>query len=288
VSEGEGLVAKLRRQAAIEDLRQAGWLRTIDWLSQIHSTNDHQRQAALEGTLPALPWLLIADRQTSGRGRKGNAWWSPEGCLMLSLALRIPRLADGQGIQASADEILTRVGQLPLTIGVAVARTVGRFVSRPDLVKAKWPNDVYVGGKKISGILIESFNDDEGQVWIIGIGLNVIAPWKLAAPEMAAKSTSLHLECDPSSLPGLSVESVVVDLMQNIHGTLVAWMQATDFLKSVWPDYCFLTGKQITIGLGLDRICGRCLGIDDWGGLMMLDEDGAYRSVLSGVVERWD
>jgi BirA family biotin operon repressor/biotin-[acetyl-CoA-carboxylase] ligase len=288
VSEGEGLVATLRRQAAIEDLRQAGWLQTIDWLSQIHSTNDHQRQAALDGNLPALPWLLIADQQTSGRGRKGNAWWSPEGCLMLSLALRIPRMADGQGIQASADEILTRIGQLPLTIGVAVARTVGRFVNRPELVKAKWPNDVYVADKKISGILIESFNDDDGQVWIVGIGLNVITPLQLASPEIAAKATSLHLESDADSLAGLSIESVVVDLMQDIHDTLAEWMQATHFLKSVWPGYCFLSGRHITVTQPLGRVRGRCLGIDDWGGLVMLDEAGAYRSVLSGVVEQWD
>jgi BirA family biotin operon repressor/biotin-[acetyl-CoA-carboxylase] ligase len=264
--------AESLRSAALHELASGGTT-TVEWLDEIDSTNDAMKRAVDEARCPPLPWLLVADRQSGGRGRSANRWWSPDGCLMFSLMLKF------------GPEIHSRITQLPLVVGIAIAKAVRRCVSRPVFVK--WPNDVYVGEKKLAGILIESLVGPSGPVWILGVGLNVSVDFARAAEEIRGRATSLHLESKSAS-QSITCESVLLDVMQSIYGTIDDWKGDAGFLSQLWPEYCLLSGRRIRISVNGDMMEGRCEGIDELGGLMIEDDHGIVRRILSGVIEDWN
>lgn len=113
----------------------------------------------------ARPLLLIAERQTAGRGRAGRSWLSCEGgALTFSLAWRFHG-----GPQALAG--------LPLAVGVLLAETLAGLKVP---VQLKWPNDVLKDGAKLAGVLIETQGAPAGGTWaVIGVGLNLVMPDEL-------------------------------------------------------------------------------------------------------------
>lgn len=132
----------------------------IEVVGETASTN-----ADLLARLPELsgPTLLVARKQTAGRGRAGRSWISSEGgSLTFSLAWRF-------------DRPLHRLTGLPLAVGVAIAEALQRFGVAGRL---KWPNDVLKDGRKLAGILIESTTSrsDVGTWMVIGIGVNIDLP----------------------------------------------------------------------------------------------------------------
>ena len=106
--------------------------------------------------------LVVADRQTAGRGRSGTRWTSPAASgIWLTL---IERPGDTSGLDV-----------LSLRIGLRAARSLDRFASEP--VRLKWPNDLFVEGRKLAGILIEARWRESRLDWVaIGVGINVSAP----------------------------------------------------------------------------------------------------------------
>jgi BirA family transcriptional regulator, biotin operon repressor / biotin---[acetyl-CoA-carboxylase] ligase len=264
-----------RRSYIKNQIFASGWIRSQEWLNETESTNSLQKLAANENRLPAIPWLVVADRQTAGRGRAANVWWSPSGCLMFSLALQL-------------EPEVERISQLSLIIGIALARTVQRFVNDPNSVKVKWPNDVYVREKKLAGILIENVTCGQEQIWIIGVGMNVLVPIHEAPSAISDRATSLHLEAEPALRSTLFCEAILIELLSEIQATLDAWKTTSEYLQEQWGDWCYLTGKRLTITQPNRLIVGHCCGIDPAGGLIVLDESGKTHIILSGVVEKWN
>src|SRR5215468_535735 len=161
-----------------KDLRRAlvrpdGLWNAVEVKQETGSTNADVAQAARDGAAEGL--VVVAERQTSGRGRMGRQWESPARAgLMFSVLLR-----------PAADTPVSRYGWLPLLAGVAVVEAVRRL-GEVDAV-LKWPNDVLIDGRKCAGILAESV-PDRGVV--LGIGLNVtMREDELPVPE----ATSLAL-----------------------------------------------------------------------------------------------
>jgi BirA family biotin operon repressor/biotin-[acetyl-CoA-carboxylase] ligase len=139
-------------------LRTTRYGRSLDVRAVTGSTNDDARGAAERGA--ADGHVVVADAQTSGRGRHGHAWSSPPGTdLYFSIVAR-PGLA------------VRDLPPLTLAAGVAVAETVDAHAGTRALVK--WPNDVWIGGRKVAGILVETATRDgaTGPV-VIGVGLDV-------------------------------------------------------------------------------------------------------------------
>jgi BirA family transcriptional regulator, biotin operon repressor / biotin---[acetyl-CoA-carboxylase] ligase len=132
----------------------------IDIYDSVGSTMD-AAHAAAEAGAPAGT-LIVADRQTAGRGRGGRRWASEAGAgLWLTL---IERPSDPRALDV-----------LSLRLGLHLARVLDAFTATP--VEIKWPNDLYVGIKKLAGILTEARWQDERPAWVaIGFGLNVRAP----------------------------------------------------------------------------------------------------------------
>lgn len=124
------------------------------------STNDRARTLALSGEAEGL--LVLAEKQTAGRGRQGRQFFSPEGTgLYMSLLLRPETLSAPEKITAAA--------------AVATACAVEEISGQPAGIK--WVNDIYMRGRKVAGILTEGGVDADGSVWVVlGIGVNLLPP----------------------------------------------------------------------------------------------------------------
>ena len=139
-------------------------IQTIEYHDEISSTNDRVQELLRQPVKPPLPCLVIAKRQTAGRGRGNKRWWSGEGAILMSLGFELsPTLESSNALDR--DQLPT----LSVAIGQAVIRVLSRHLPQHNL-EVHLPNDVYVDGKKICGILLES---PTPQYAILGIGLNV-------------------------------------------------------------------------------------------------------------------
>ena len=197
------------------------------------STNERAKELAAAGAPHGT--LVSADEQTAGRGRQGRMWTAEPGeALLLSLVLRSP------------DELV------PLRAAVAVAQSI------PVPAQIKWPNDIWIEGKKVSGILVEG-RPQEGWA-VLGIGLNVAT--RSFPDELSEIATSL-------ALAGASVsrEEVLAWLLASLDGLLTA--PPAEVLEQ-WRERDALFGVPVAWNGGQ----GRAAGITDAGALMVETEAG--------------
>ena len=130
----------------------------LEIFQSIDSTNRYARERAEAEAISGA--VVLAENQTAGRGRRGKTWVSPFAAnLYMSIVWDFDQGAESlQG--------------LSLAVGVGVRRTLVELGLQD--VQLKWPNDIYIGGKKLGGILLEMIGDPNGRCTvIIGIGLNV-------------------------------------------------------------------------------------------------------------------
>lgn len=225
----------------------------------IGSTNAEARRLAEEGA-PART-VVWAGEQTSGRGRHGREWSSPPGNLYHSIICR-PGCPVAQA------------PQLGFVVGVAIARAIRALSDIP--VELKWPNDLLVGGKKVSGLLLESSDDGRGGVsWVIaGIGVN--------------------LETHPESLPDaanlrsfgarFSVEDLIEAFLPRLFGLIGEW-ERDGFapVRDQWNELALPFGAEISVKLPDRMLSGRFEGIDASGN-MAVRHDGDLVYVAAGDV----
>jgi BirA family biotin operon repressor/biotin-[acetyl-CoA-carboxylase] ligase len=166
-------------------------------LDECESTNDLARKLGEAGA-PHGTWVS-ARRQTAGRGRVGRAWRTIEGNLFLSLVARVEEKAHWTWV--------------PLTAAVGVARAVAPFAS--GRVEIKWPNDLWISGAKLGGILCEAIGSRDGSFIVIGLGLNCFA-----RPELPEQATA-----DLGGVHADAIRGEVVD----------AILSALDELKASGP-----------------------------------------------------
>ena len=213
----------------------------------VGSTNDEIRKVADAGAPEGL--IILADRQTEGRGRRGAAWFSPAGeSLAFSVLLR-------------PSEPKALWPRLALTAGLAVAEALEEYVP---LVGIKWPNDVWAGGRKIAGILVEAGRDFA----VVGIGLNVNT---LSFPdEVAETATSLALE----SGSGVSRADVLAAIIRRL--SLRRHQIGTDFPEVIGSIRlrCVLTGQKVSLTAAAGPLSGTVGGISPQGELLLRTADG--------------
>lgn len=232
---------------------------------ELGSTND--RALRLAARTRSVPRLIAALRQTAGRGRGANRWWGDQGALLFSLIL------DSPPVQPE------RVPQLSLCMGTAVCQAVRELVPGAD-VRLKWPNDVYLNGRKVCGILIESPTGCSDRL-VVGIGLNVNNSAGTAPPDLAQRATSLR----DGALSDFDLTDVLVRLLACIDGTLDEFRQgAWSEVAQRWRGLCLLTGRCVTIRCGAQSATGTCLGIEDDGALLLRTLAGPQR-FYGGTVE---
>jgi len=219
---------------------------------EIDSTNDEVRRLAEAGAADGA--VVIANRQTSGRGRRGAAWVCPPGeALAFSI---LARPAEPVGLWP----------RLALAAGLAVAEALEQHGVMAGI---KWPNDVWVDGRKICGVLVES----GGSHVVIGIGVNVNVGEFPA--ELAYSATSLRLETgEPVDRAGVLAE-ILRRLDVRRHQIGVDFPLLLDAVRS----RCVLTGSRIRLISTDGPREGFCEGIGA-GGELLVSVDGKLERIL--------
>lgn len=195
---------------------------TVEVLPSMDSSNSELmrrcRAAAQDplGTPPPESVLLVAEQQTAGRGRMGRVWHSQRGhSLTFSLGLALQPV-DWSG--------------LSLAVGVSLADSLEPLAAGAGQVPAlqlKWPNDLWLHGRKLGGILVETANWGSHRYVVVGVGLNVVAPPDLPAPETAAAShvAPVPATCLQAVWPGLDAPAALLAVAAPLVEALLAFEQ---------------------------------------------------------------
>ncbi|MAG94312.1 MAG: biotin--[acetyl-CoA-carboxylase] ligase [Planctomycetaceae bacterium] len=250
-------LARIQRETFIE---------RCEYHAEIESTNTRALELCRTGEADEM-LLVLADRQTAGRGRQSNQWWAGDGALTFSLILA----TDSANLPAE------RWPQASLTTGLAVCEAVSNLLPTAE-VALKWPNDVYLRRRKVCGVLIEIPPEKPG-VLVVGIGINVNNALAAAPAELQHTATSLTdctgLDHDRSDVLILIVQQLQLELERLARGDAS--------LAERWRRLCHLRGKQVELLAGERRYAGRCGGIGPDGGLI-LETDAGPTSFFGGVI----
>jgi BirA family biotin operon repressor/biotin-[acetyl-CoA-carboxylase] ligase len=229
----------------------------------IDSTSTLAKRLAAEGAPEGT--LVWAGEQTAGRGRRGHSWVSVPGNLYLSLVLR-------------PDCPVAAAAQLGFAAALAIAEAAARFLPAAAAVRLKWPNDVLLDGRKLSGILFESAAGPEGRLaWLVaGIGVNLAS--HPAGTETAA--TSLAAAGAGAVAPAAMLEALAPLLLDEYE----RW-QAQGFapLRRAWLARAHSPGAPLRVRLAQEELLGRFLDLDEDGALV-LETAAGPRRVATGDV----
>jgi BirA family biotin operon repressor/biotin-[acetyl-CoA-carboxylase] ligase len=235
------------------------------WFATLSSTNDHAAKLRRQGTLYA-PAVVLTSRQTRGRGRGGNTWFSAGGSITVTFALPID------------DRIMP--WQLPLIAGLA-ARHAAAELARDNGVQLKWPNDLLYGGRKLAGLLCERVD----KVDLIGLGLNVNLNPSDAPPALADRLTSL------SKISGQAFDMAEALIVVAQHLRLLLSRAAEQPFSQILREYDShhaLIGRKVSVHVHDDQplITGKVEGLDDMGRLLVRGRTELHH-VIAGQV-RWE
>ena len=239
----------------------------IIYYSEITSTNDvaieFAKNGAEEGT------IVIADNQTMGRGRRGRRWLAlPETCILASIILK-PSLSLKQ---------INIIAPIAIT---SVAKAINETTGLPAFIK--WPNDVIIGEKKVSGVLTEIRTEkDHINFAIVGIGVNVNIPKDEIPPEISDIATSLNIELGYE----ISRIHLLQEILRQFENRYLSLNEATynEFLDE-WKSLSATIGKEVQIKSESDIRLGIALDIDEAGALIVrLDSGGIHKIINDDLV----
>ena len=224
-----------------------GWPASI--LPTVDSTNAEALRCLAGGQVP--PFIVLAERQTSGRGRRGRNWVSPFGeNVYYSLALQV-------------DGGMRQLEGLSLVVGLALLRALR--VAGVDAAGLKWPNDVLVNGRKIAGILLELSGDpaDVCHVVIgIGVNVNMLAdkgaigqPWTSMRAELGCLVDRNEFVCELNRQ---------LSLYLGVHEK-----RGFSVLRDEWQENHLWQGRHVTLTMGANPVEGVVLGVDLTGAIRL-------------------
>lgn len=230
----------------LSKFKNTKWVgKELIYLDSVDSTNNKIKELAELGYENGT--LVVADKQTAGRGRRGRVWESPEGTsIYMSLLLR-------PEINPNHASMLTLVAAL--AVSEAVTELTG------EQVKIKWPNDIVMNGKKICGILTEmSVQPDGGFYIIIGIGINVLAD--NFPEEISQIATSIFLQTGEE----INRADLVECVWERFEAYYEAFLEKEDLtqLMDAYNAKLANLGQQVKV----------------------LDPAGAYEGIAEGITEK--
>lgn len=261
----------------------------VELHDELPSTNDLALELAGVAPDTDFPLLVLAVRQSGGRGRGDHRWWATGGALTFSLAVdtrawklaprRWPRISLATGI-AVAKTVLGQLSAGQLSPGQLPPRQLSAGQVNRHTVQVKWPNDIFVGGRKVCGILTENASRQPHRL-VIGIGLNVNNSWREAPAELRSVGTSLVDVAERLFSP----QEILIDLLQRLQQSFSEVADDTFPLTEAWRTICMLEGRTVTIEAGGTRTTGVCQGIDDDGALLLHNEYGIQHCVAGTVAK---
>jgi BirA family biotin operon repressor/biotin-[acetyl-CoA-carboxylase] ligase len=260
----------------IELIRRHLWSETFARHILLHdevpSTNEVLRRLAKrearEGT------VVIAEAQTSARGRLGQTWFSPPGVNLYASVLLRPSLP------LAALPVFSFVGSLALSEAVWLERLPAAI---------KWPNDILVGDRKVGGTLVEcATTRDRLDHLILGCGVNLnVTPAALeeALGAEAARATSL------SAAAGRPIDRNTFAAM--VLNLLEKWLQVyrtygPEPVLYAWRERDVLTGRRVVVDDGQGEVPGRAVGVNHDGRFLIEEADGTVRALTTGRIRLLD
>ncbi|CAN5540915.1 biotin--[acetyl-CoA-carboxylase] ligase [soil metagenome] len=256
-----GVFADLERVAELLRERGGELGREVRLFAEIDSTNDEAKRCAKSGA--AHGTVFVAESQTRGRGRQGRSWVSPRGeNLLFSVLLRLTCAP-------------ARLPPLALVCGLAVRDAILRAAPKSGAL-VKWPNDVLIDRKKVSGVLVEAtLSGTRVDAVIVGIGINVHT--RELPDELGARATSVALHAEAPADRASILADVIAGLDRDLShvaarglGLVHARLSAADAL----------IGSRVT----LEECAGIARGIDLEGRLLLDRDDGTRVRISSGEV----
>lgn len=249
----------------VDRIRRETFVEGVETHTTLPSTNDRGLQLAADPQTE-IPSLIVTEEQTVGRGRGNKTWWSSPGSLTFSLLLELTP----ERLPAA------RWPEVSLTVGSSICHALAANLPGED-VRLKWPNDVYLRGVKVCGVLVEIPPHTSGRM-VVGVGLNVANSITLAPPEL--RQTAIAL-CDVGGVT--SRLDVLIDILNELERQLTLLSEDAELVRSYWRRFDFLIGRSITLSDGIVDQTGTCVGIDDDGALLLRTEAGTRRC-YGGVV----
>ncbi len=236
----------------------------VEVFDEIDSTILEARRRAERGEIS--PVWLIAKRQTAGRGRRGRAWSSHDGNLMATLLF-----TTGQPPQ--------QIALLGFATGVALAETIDAVIGA-GAAQLKWPNDVFVFGAKVSGIMLDSGSLSSGQSWVaLAFGVNLAD-----APENIDQKTICLRDLLPPDAPAPEP----LAFLAAFRPRLESWaariaIDGFESLRRAWLQRAYGLGEEARVVQGELTLEGRIAGLSIRGELE-LDTETGRRLIAAGDV----
>ena len=257
VLSAEGIRANLRQDTKIS---------RVIYLPEVDSTNNYAKRLALSGAVHGT--LIAANHQTSGRGRHGHTFESPAGTgLYMSLILK-PKVD------------VERFQMITIADAVAVCMAIEELYPEVrDKLGIKWVNDIYLRGRKITGILTEAvsnFESGEIESVVTGIGINVTTK---KFPAEFADMAGAIFEGNDYAFGRDELCARIADYIMDFADNL-----DSPELIDAYRKRSLLTGQDITYMKNDVKSYGHVEGIDDAGGLVILNESGERETLRSGEV----
>ena len=252
--------SNLSRDAILQRLKTRFVGQNLFYYPSVTSTMDIARKAAKEGAGEGT--TVIAEEQTKGRARMGRAWINPPGVIAASIILH-PEMS--------------QLLRLTMVASLATSRCIEQTTGLATTIK--WPNDVLINGKKVSGILTESALRGQSVDWaIVGIGINVNFDPR-AYPEIANIATSLSVELGKEA----SQLEVVLHLLHEIELSYLA-LRRGEPINEEWQSRLETLGKtvQVKSGEGLEE--GYAESVDSDGSLLLRRPNGTLARLATGEV----
>ena len=222
------------------------------WLAQLSQLNNGD--------------ICVAECQTAGRGRRGRSWVSPfGGQLIMSMYWRLE-----QGMAAAMG--------LSLVVGIALVEALE--AQGFSGVQLKWPNDLYVNGRKLAGILVEMSGTAGGPCQlVIGLGINLLLP----SSEQARISQPFAELAELGEITDRN--GLVVALSRHLqHSLNIFETEGISAFREQWNQLDYFKGKAVRVLMGEQVIQGMARGIDEQGALLLELSDGSIKRYLGGEV----
>ena len=240
-----------------------GKLRSLEIKSTQDSTNSALRRVDVEDQHATV---ILAEYQSSGRGRRGRQWCSPYARnIYLSIGWKF-------------ENALSELGCLSLVVALAAAKALSRAGAKGHLVK--WPNDLLLDGRKLCGCLVEVQGDSQGPCHaVLGVGINVHMPASELTAAIDQPWTDLH-----SQIPAVSRNTLASLLLEELMTGLELFAgQGFEPFKDYWEQMDGLKGQHVEVLAGKTVLEGRAAGINETGALL-LDTGEEILSLYSGEV----
>jgi BirA family biotin operon repressor/biotin-[acetyl-CoA-carboxylase] ligase len=240
----------------------------IYYFPELKSTNIMAKEKALhraegidEGT------LIIAERQSAGKGRLGREWFSPVGGIWFSIIL-YPQLSPSY------------ISRITLMTAVAVVKAIKICTQIKSQIK--WPNDILINEKKVCGILTEMSAELDIINWVVvGIGINVNIDHR-EFPEDIQKNTISLKETSGKEISRVKLAQTFLQEFEKYYEILKG-REFSSILKE-WKLYSHTLGKKIKVDMGEKIITGEAMDINESGALILKKEDGELLEIISGTI----